>query len=149
LNATDSGTRISFIGPFYLATAGLFFVAAMLGWYISVSSILNTRHKRNKMLAIAGFVGLMVVIFFMLTTLFASSIAFSASLTTFPMGDEERGQIACFIDQSKTCTNCDATSNRCPEWSTEDVTKVVQVRFNDIRYSTLCIFVLHDSPLMF
>jgi hypothetical protein len=129
LNAPASDTRIAFIGPFYLATAGLFFVAAMLGWYISASSILNTRHKRHKMMAIAGFVGLMVVIFFMLTTLFASSIAFSASLETYPMDDNQRGEIACFIDQSKTCTNCDATFNRCPEWSTEDVTKVVQVRF--------------------
>jgi hypothetical protein len=128
LNATESGTNIAFIGPFYLATAGLFFVAAMLGWYISVSSILNTRHKRNKMLAIAAFICLMIVIFFMLTTLFASSITFAASLSTFPMDDAQRGQIACFIDQSKTCTNCDAASNRCPEWSTLDVTKVVQVR---------------------
>jgi len=37
-----------------------------------------------------------------------------------------RGNIACFIDQSGSCTKCENESGRCPEWSTQDVTRILQ-----------------------
>ena len=64
----------------------------------------------------------------MLVTLFAGSIGFSLSIVDIPLRRDERGNIACFIDRARTCTRCDLTINRCPEWTTGDVTSVLQTQ---------------------
>jgi hypothetical protein len=65
------------------------------GWYISANSIMNTRHKRNKMIFIATFIALMVVIMCMLIALLAASIDFSTSFVGIPLTDSQRGNLAC------------------------------------------------------
>lgn len=77
--------------------------------------------------------GLIVISFallIILTTLFSASIAFSLSLNDIPISDEARGDIACFLDQSGSCTGCNniPQTNVCPEWSTEDVTTILQTQ---------------------
>ena len=73
--------------------------------------------------------GLVVVSFVLLvlmTAIFSTSIAFSFSLEQIPMSDAQRGSIACFIDQSGSCTRCEENVNRCPEWSKGEVTQILQ-----------------------
>jgi hypothetical protein len=69
-------------------------------------------------------------IFAMLVTIFAGSIAYSVSFVQIPLTDKSRATIACFIDTAQTCTGCDAIipTNRCPEWTDDDVTKVLQTQ---------------------
>lgn len=73
---------------------------------------------------------MMIAILILLTTIFATCIAFSVSLVDVPISDSQRGDIACFLDESGSCTRCDEEyrSDRCPEWSTADVTKVIQTQ---------------------
>lgn len=48
------------------------------------------------------------------------------------IGSKERGDIACFIDNSGTCSQCESIEDvsvlRCPEWSSEDVRIVLQTQ---------------------
>lgn len=127
---TESNTDANWIGPIYLTTGGLFFAAALLGWYISAASILNARDKRRKALGINGFIMIMTMILILLSTIFAASIAFSVSLVDVPISDGTRGRIACIIDQAHSCTACDAEdfAERCPQWTTSDVTRVLQTQ---------------------
>jgi len=128
---TRTDSDANFIGPLYLATAGLFFLSAMLGWYISVSSIRNSRNKRNKLIFIITFLVVLILILFALVALFVASIIFSTSFVEIPLTETQRGNLACIIDQSGSCTGCDLPKgdpNRCPEWSTSDVTTVIQTQ---------------------
>lgn len=106
-------------------------LAAGLGWFISSYSILNTRDKKYKMLAVNLFVIVIAIVFISLIYIIGGSIAFSISLIDQPLSDEARGNIACFLDQANTCTGCDedptdVSFTRCPEWTTDDVTKILQ-----------------------
>jgi hypothetical protein len=81
------------------------------------------------MLAVNFFLIIIAVVFILLVWIVGGSIAFSISLVENPLSEEVRGNIACFLDQANTCTACDqdpSDSIRCPEWTTDDVTKVLQ-----------------------
>jgi hypothetical protein len=104
---------------------GLFFLAAMLAWHINAVSIRSTRDKRWKSVAILAFIFLMVSLLVMLITIFTASILFSVDIADVFLGPN-RGDFACFLDRSGSCSRCDELVGRCPEWSTEDVKKVLQ-----------------------
>lgn len=101
----------------------------MLAWFLGSFSILNTSDKRRKLAGIMIFIGIATTLLVMLFAIFAASITFSLSLDDFRISDTLRADIACFIDQSGTCTQCEAEdSTRCPEWSNEDVTRILQTQ---------------------
>ena len=127
---TRTQSEATWIGPLFLITAGLFFIAANVGWLISAKPVMSTRHKRNKLISIWAFIIMMVCILVLLTTIFATCIAFSVSLVEVPISWKQRGDIACFIDESGSCTNChnETALDQCPEWSIPDVTKVIQTQ---------------------
>ncbi len=108
--------------------AGLFFVAAVLGWYISNFSILSTGDKRKKLLAIWIFIVTTTLALILLAILFGVSLSFSSSTLSAPVTNETRGDMACRLDFGGGCSRCDQPINRCPEWSVEDVTTVVKVQ---------------------
>ena len=73
----------------------------------------------------------------MLALMFSFCIVFSLSLTDEPISDSNRGQLACHIDQSGSCTQCNENIDddtvapfplyeQCPEWSMDDVTRIIQ-----------------------
>lgn len=109
---------------------GLFFLEAMLAWFLGTFSILNMNDKRRKSAVIVVFVAIATLLLIMLATIFAGSVAFSLSLGETRISEGLRGEIACFIDQSGTCTKCDAdeAGGRCPEWSIDDVTRILQTQ---------------------
>jgi hypothetical protein len=125
---TRADSEASWIGPLFLVAAGLFFVAAVLGWFITTRPVMSTRHKRNKLISIWAFIVLMIAILILLTTIFAACIVFSISLVEIPITDGQRGDVACFLDESGSCTGCGEESDKCPEWSIPDVTRVIQTQ---------------------
>lgn len=129
---TRTESEATWIGPLFLVTAALFLVVALIGWYISAKPVMSTRHKRNKLISIWAFIIMLVCILVLLTTIFATCIAFSVSLVDVPISEPNRGAIACFLDDSGVCTGCDGEENDdgsvCPEWSIGDVTKVIQTQ---------------------
>lgn len=105
----------------------LFLCAAILGWYISNFSIGRTSDKRTKLVAIYFFIACMVSAFLLLITIFSVSIVFSAKFSVAKIDDGVRGSVACFLD-SVSCTRCDKQTNRCPQWTAEDVKIVMQTQ---------------------
>ncbi len=116
----------SWIAFIYLITGGLFLLAAALGWYISAFSILNSRDKRSKHVAVILFIMVTFGAALFLTVVFISSIFISVNLVNVSFSDSERAKIACTIDQGQSCTGCNFTASdlRCDEWTADDVTKV-------------------------
>lgn len=51
-------SNIKWVGVLYMVSGALFFLAAILGWSISVFSILNSRDKRNKSIGVLLFIGI-------------------------------------------------------------------------------------------
>lgn len=91
-------------------------------------SILNSRDKRRKLILTVVFIVLMMVACIFLVAIFAASITLSISLVDLPISFDERGRIACFLDQVGSCTRCEFGTRRCPEWTTSDVTRVIQTQ---------------------
>jgi hypothetical protein len=106
--------------------SGMFSLAAVLALLLRSFKILNTRDKQRKSLAIVGFIILSISIVLVLTAVFSACIAFSLSFEELPVSDTIRGKIACFIDQSGSCSGCDSAGPRCPEWSNDNVTRIIQ-----------------------
>jgi hypothetical protein len=106
--------------------SGMFSLAAVLALLLRSFKILNTRDKRRKSIAIVGFIILSISIVLVLTAVFSACIAFSLSFEELPVSDTIRGKIACFIDQSGSCSGCDSSGPRCPEWSNDNVTRIIQ-----------------------
>jgi hypothetical protein len=144
LNTLAEGRfQVTWIGPLFMTAGGtflvgvfhcshvyegLFFIEATIAGFLRSFSILSTTDKRRKMIAIIIFILIAISLLIMITTIFAASIAFSLSLQENPISDTLRGEIACFIDQSGSCTRCDDDVGRCPEWGKEDITKILQTQ---------------------
>ena len=106
----------------------MFFIGSCLGWFVSYYTVLNTRDKRTKSIAILTFISLMGTLLMMMTLIFVTSIVYAISLGRTPISNERRGNIACYFDLDLTCTRCEELYNRCPEWDEDDVTKVLQTQ---------------------
>jgi hypothetical protein len=150
LLSESSGAESSWIGVIYLVAGSLFFVALLMGWFLSTFSIRNSIDKKNKNIAVLVFIGVMAANTVMLATLFVASIMFSANLVQGNIGESERGKVACFVDKIGTCTDCDDLTlprDRCPEWSLLDVTKILQTQLK--QSATLAaIFILYAISVL-
>jgi hypothetical protein len=140
--STNSESEVSWIGPVYLLTAGLFLIGALTGWFIKAFSILSVQQKRQKLAAVVIFIIAMGATLAALVSIFAASIAFSVNLVNVPIDTETREDIACFLDQADSCSSCEGETNRCPEWSESDVTGVLQTQAKSSA-ALAAIFVVH------
>lgn len=95
---------------------------------MSSYTILSTRDKRTKSVAILTFISLMGTLLIMMTSIFVASIVYSITLGNSQLSEQRRGSIACSIDQGLTCSGCDGFQNRCPEWASTDLQKVLQTQ---------------------
>jgi hypothetical protein len=124
LNATGQ-TMLGLVGPMFLGTGGLFFIAGMCGWYISNFAIMSTNDKRKSLCAVVVFITTMILAVISLSVLFAICMVFAAqSSQAITLTNRARGLIACSIDQGG-CTRCDQLIDKCPEWTTQEVKVVV------------------------
>jgi hypothetical protein len=62
--------------------------------------------------------------------IFMASLIYSVNLVDVPLTDRLRGDIACYIDSAQGCTQCNNLDGlqECPEWSDDDVIKVIQTQ---------------------
>lgn len=82
------------------------------------------------MAAVYVFIFVTSLILMVLVTIFAGSIAFSLSFYDYPLSEESRGVLGCYIDVVNSCSDCDNPNEalRCLEWNKEDVTRVIQTQ---------------------
>jgi multisubunit Na+/H+ antiporter MnhC subunit len=121
-------SELSWIAPLFIVTSGMFLLLALLAWFLRSYPILSTRRKQHKSIVTIAFILVSLFVGAALTTVFFSSIYFNVSLVHDPISEATRGQLACFIDRSGSCTLCDTqpTDAQCPEWSRLDVTRILQ-----------------------
>jgi len=127
---------IHYIGYCYFVTGAFFLTSALLGWFIAATTVLDSRDKTRKMIAVYLFIGMMVLTMFAVVVVLVYSLIYSSSLVDLTFNDDERGRIACFHDLADSCSNCNTTNNntieanngsrRCPEWDKSDVMTLVQ-----------------------
>jgi hypothetical protein len=133
------------VGILYMIASGLFLIALLMGWCLSSYSIRSNADKRRKGTAIIIFILVLAINASLLATLFVTSIVWS---TRVALNDAQRGNIACLIDDND-CTNCetDLSRNKCPEWSVDDVTAILQTQLK--QSATLAaIFILYAVNVM-
>lgn len=147
-----SGSTYSWIGTAYMACGVLFFLTAILGWFISTFSILSGRDKRYKHISVIFFIFLMTVTSFILTIIFVASVSYSVALVDIPIGGDMTDTIACGVDTADSCSNCDGADedmDLCPEWSLDDVTRVLQTQTKGSATLAIIFFLYSFSALRF
>lgn len=125
---SKSLSKLSWIAPLFIIASGMFFLLALLAWFIRSYPILSSRHKQHKSIVTIAFIFMTLMVGAALTIIFCSSIYFNVSLTRVPISETTRGDLACFIDRSGSCTLCDTEppEAQCPEWTRLDVTRILQ-----------------------
>ena len=66
--------ELSWIGICYLVTGVAFTISALLGWFISLKSVMNLRDKMHKEIAVYLFIIMMIVTIFSVGKLLVSSV---------------------------------------------------------------------------
>jgi hypothetical protein len=137
--------QFSWVGYLYLITSGLFFVALLMGWFLSAFSIRSNVDKLNKSNAALLLVVVLFVNAFVLLTILVASFIWSQNLS---LTEGDRGDIACTMKSSQ-CSYCDAVFEefRCPEWSFEEVTSIVRRQLKQSAVMA-AIFILYDVNVM-
>lgn len=114
------------IGLFYILTGAAFLLAAFTGIFLKFYTVLNGRQRRFKQGVVIFFILTIVVTVFSIGTIFITSLLHSFSLVESST-DQQYKRIACDFDRGGSCTGCDQDDPDliCPEWSEEDVQKVL------------------------
>jgi len=126
LNVDEGEAKGRWIGPMYIAASSLFALASLLSLLIARLSIYNTAQKWRKFLAIFCFIIVSVLLVVFLVIIFVGSIYLSSYLRGATVPDNARGSFACAVDKGRSCTMCDASSGQCPEWTSNDVLRVLR-----------------------
>jgi hypothetical protein len=84
----------------------MFFILALLAWFIWSYPVTRTSHKRTKLVGITLFIIISFTLILAMTTIFVSCIVESLFLSKRTISDATRGEIACSIDESGSCTLC-------------------------------------------
>ena len=149
--SASAQSDFSWVGTAYMSCGVLFLLSAALGWFISTFSILSGRDKRYKYMSVMVFIFLMAVTSFVLTVIFVASISYSVALVDIPIANQ-RGMIACGVDTADSCTNCDREKPwipLCPEWTLDDVTRVLQTQTKGSATLAVIFFLYSFSALRF
>lgn len=149
LLSTKSGAENEWIGFLYILNSALFFVAMLTGWFISAFTIQNNIDKKKKSFAVFIFIFVMAANTILLATLFVVCLIFSVELVATPIGEVSRGSIACYLDDGVSCTQCEDSTeaNRCPEWTLEEVTNILQTQLK-LSATISAIFFLYSIRLL-
>eukprot|EP00804_Cyclotella_cryptica_P026675 CCRYP_007926-RA/>CCRYP_007926-RA protein AED:0.04 eAED:0.04 QI:381/1/1/1/0.5/0.33/3/2170/853 len=123
---TSSFQDLYMIGLTYLVSGGAFTLAAIVGISLKLYTVLNKRQKKCKQGLVLVFIVTMIVTILAVATIFVTSIIYSFNIIKIPTN--EYHQIACMLDTGGSCTGCDSNTpiNVCPEWSEEDVVRVMK-----------------------
>jgi hypothetical protein len=88
--------------------------------------------------------------------IFTASLAYSLDIVKVELKDDLRGTIACYVDAVGSCSNCkclvEACSPEvviCPEWTTQDVSKIMQTQLKQSATLAAIFFIYAFSALRF
>lgn len=148
--SVNPGQETSWIGFAYILVGILFLASLLAGWFLSAYTINNQGDKKTKSIAAIVLIIMMAVNVAILAAIFIGSILLAASLINSPIDEKERGVVACQVDRGTSCTMCaeevDA-ADRCPEWSLDEVTKIIQTQLK--QSATLgAIFILYAISVL-
>jgi len=117
---------IKWMGITYLVSGGSFTLLALVGLVLKCYPVLNTRQKKVKQGVIILFIILIILTIFAVAVVFATSLIYSLSIVDLPL--TQYSQIACALDMDGSCTGCNSPYQElvCPEWSKDDVARVLQ-----------------------
>mmetsp|Transcript_22291 Transcript_22291/g.44897 ORF Transcript_22291/g.44897 Transcript_22291/m.44897 type:complete len:821 (-) Transcript_22291:1051-3513(-) len=117
---------IKWMGITYMVSGGSFTLLALVGLILKCYPVLNTRQKKVKQSMIILFIVLIILTIFAVAVVFATSLIYSLSIVDLPL--TEYSKIACALDMDGSCTGCDSSYEElvCPEWSKDDVARVLQ-----------------------
>lgn len=123
---TSSFQDLYMIGLTYLVSGGAFMLASVVGISLKLYTVLNKRQKKCKQGLVFVFIATIVVTIFAVATIFVTSLIYSFNIIKIPT--DEYHQIACMLDTGGSCTGCDSNNpvNVCPEWTEEDVVRVMK-----------------------
>jgi hypothetical protein len=142
LRVLDEESWVAFL---YLLAAGLFLVALIMGWGLSVFPVRSDTDKRSKSSFVVVFIVVLAINAALLLTIFVASIVWSRTLD---LDQRDRGDVACVL-RGTDCTNCDAAAafDQCPEWTFEDVYRIAETQLK--QSATLAaIFILYAVNVM-
>ena len=94
----------------------------------------------------------MSVASFILTVVFVASISYSVALVDIPITEDQQHDIACGVDTANSCSNCNGmnpNAPKCPEWSFEDVKRVLQTQTKGSATLAVIFFLYSFSALRF
>lgn len=162
LLSNESGSSIYWIGVCYFLSMATFTVSALLGWFISAKTVLNTRDKKQKEIAIFIFIVMMCFTIIAVGAIFTASLVYSLDIVRVSLKDDRRGTIACYVDATSSCTNCEcpalsaesgldchSDTPRCPEWTSQDVSRIVQTQLKQSATLAAIFFIYAFSALRF
>ena len=147
--SSSSGNESSWIGVAYLVVAGLFFASLLTGWFVNAFTIRNHGDKQTKTVAVVAMIFMMTANVAILVAVFFSSVLHASSLFSSPIAESERGVVACRVDRGASCTMCDELdeATRCPEWTLEEVTQIMQTQLKQTA-TLAAIFVLYAISVL-
>ena len=94
----------------------------------------------------------MVVTACLLAAIFVVSITFSVTFVVpFKLSDDERGILACTIDTVQSCSSCynRIGLTKCPEWTTDEVIKVMQSQLKQSASLAAIVFLYSMGSIRF
>jgi hypothetical protein len=94
--------------------------------------------------------------------IFIASLVYSLDIVRVSLRDPRRGNIACYVDASDSCTNCcnlnplaederecNESEPQCPEWTSRDVSRVIQTQLKQSATLAAIFFIYAFSALRF
>lgn len=94
--------------------------------------------------------------------IFTASLAYSLDIVKVELKDNFRGTIACYVDAVGSCSNCKCLDDDtcipeegaeevviCPEWTSQDVSKIIQTQLKQSATLAAIFFIYAFSALRF
>jgi len=97
-----------------------------MGIILKLYTVLNKRQKKCKQGLVMVFIMTIILTIFGITTIFVTSIIYSLNIVQIPTNTYN--SIACMLDTGGSCTGCESPNPAkvCPEWSENDVSRVLK-----------------------
>uniref|UniRef100_A0A7S2JSH7 Uncharacterized protein n=2 Tax=Leptocylindrus danicus TaxID=163516 RepID=A0A7S2JSH7_9STRA len=149
------GIELKWIAVTYLVSAGTFFITAALGWGIANVPIMSAAHKRRQLFAVHLFICTVVLTIISVSAIFCASLIYSSTFLDLDLSSEEVSLIACKIDTADSCSGCNKDNDGtlsipvCPEWSEDDVVKVICTQLKQSAILAAIFFIYALSALQF
>jgi hypothetical protein len=117
---------VYWIALVYLLSGGAFTLAALVGYFLKFYTVLNRRQRRFKQGVVVLFIATIMMTIFTVATIFATSLIYALNIVDVPL--DQYSLLACYLDSDGSCTGCDPddTLPMCPEWTEDDVRRVLE-----------------------